>query len=244
METFRVRVGAAEATCAHVKEHDALSEALEAAGLPSPCPVLVIVGGAGGLDPASLRRLSPIFSIGLGPAVERVGAVAVDGGTDAGVMRLLGEARMVRPVFFLVGVAAEGTVRVPGRASAKDDAADLEPHHTHFFFVPGDEWGAEAPWIAAVASRLAGSAPSVTVLINGGDIAYRDVTLSLSVHRPVIVIAGSGRAADGIAAALRGEPSDPRAQRLAASDLVSAVEADNPVRVYEAVTRALSTPTV
>jgi hypothetical protein len=130
-------------------------------------------------------------------------------------------------------------VRLPGREAARDDAAELEPHHTDFVLVPGREWGAEASWIAWVASCLAGSAPSVTVLGNGGNIAYRDATLSLEAGRRVLVLAGSGRTADEIAAALRGEASDPRAHEIAASDLVSQVAVDDPAGVYDAVNSAL-----
>ena len=89
------------------------------------------------------------------------------------------------------------------------------------------------------ATCLAGRAPSVTVLVNGGDIAYQDAQFSLDAGRPIIVIAGSGRAADEIAAAVRGEQADPRARQLAASGLVSCVDADRPSLVCEAVTAAL-----
>jgi hypothetical protein len=168
--------------------------------------------------------------------------VAVDGGTNAGVMRLLGEAHAAGAAGFpLVGVAAEGTVRVPGRPTPRDDAADLEPHHTHFILVPGSEWGAEASWIALTASCLAGPAPSVTVLVNGGDIAYEDAEFSLRAGRAILAIRGSGRAADEIAAAVRGEPADPRARGIAESDLVSYMDVENPSAVRDAVTAALRT---
>ena len=240
MSSFRVPAGEGAASLVRAETPEALPAALARAGIPAPGPVVVLVGGAGGLDADRLRRLIPVFAVGLVPAIERVGAVAVDGGTDAGVMRLLGEARSANSAAFrLVGVAAEGTVRVPGMAPGRDDAADLEPHHTDFVLVPGDDWGAEASWIAAAATCLAGRAPSVTVLVNGGDIAYQDAQFSLDAGRPVIVIAGSGRAADEIAAAIRGEPADPRARKIAASGLVSCVDADRPSLVCEAVSTAL-----
>jgi len=110
MRARQIRVDDRGAIYVHVRTRATLAEALEAAGLPSPGPVLVVVGGAGRLDAAELRRLTPLFRDGLVPALERVGAVAVDGGTDAGVMRLLGDAREDSSASFpLVGVAAEGT---------------------------------------------------------------------------------------------------------------------------------------
>ena len=80
-------------------------------------------------------------------------------------MRLLGEAHAAAaPDTSLVGVAAARTVVIPGTPPHGDDAAPLEPHHTHFVLVPGDDWGAEARWIADVATSLAGGTPSVTVV--------------------------------------------------------------------------------
>lgn len=243
MKPNQLRIDDGGRVYVRVHSRDSLSVALEAAGLPSPGPVLVIVGGAGGLDAATRRRLTPLFSDGLAPAIDSMGAVAVDGGTDAGVMRLLGDAREASASTFpLLGVAAEGTVHFPGSASSRSDAADLEPHHTHFLLVPGDQWGDEAPWISATASELAGGASSLTVLVNGGDIAYRDAILSVEAKRPLLVICGSGRAADEIGAAILGEPADPRAQRVGASGLASCVDVDDPVGVGAAVRSALRAP--
>ena len=47
----------------------------------------------------------------------------------------------------------------------------LQKDHTHFILTPGSDWGEEAPWLSRLASVLAGDAPSLTLLINGGAIA-------------------------------------------------------------------------
>lgn len=230
-------------TRVHVEEPQGLPAALAACGLPHPVPVVVVVGGAGGLGADELARLTPVITGGLVPAVERAGALVVDGGTDAGVMRLLGEARAARSAeFLLVGVVARGTVRLPAGGPVRDDAEALEPHHTHFVVVPGTEWGEEVPWISRTATLLAGTARSVTVLVNGGDIAYRDAAASLAAGRPVLVVAGSGRSADQIARALRHEVSDSRAHAIASSDLISEVSIEDPHALDEAVTTALASP--
>jgi hypothetical protein len=57
-------------------------------GLRGPYPVVVLIGGADGLDNAHLARLRPLFEEGLVPLVEALGACVIDGGTDAGVMSL------------------------------------------------------------------------------------------------------------------------------------------------------------
>ncbi|WP_329000366.1 hypothetical protein OHA18_38775 [Kribbella sp. NBC_00709] len=222
----------------HLGATDDLAAALTAIGLPGPRPVVVLVGGAGGLGADDLERLRPLIAEALVPVLEEYGAVAIDGGTDAGVMRLLGQERAGRQAGFpLVGVVAQGTVNWPGEPP-RDGTADFEPNHTRFLAVPGTEWGDEAPWIADAATVLAGSAPSITLLVNGGQIAYDDAARSIESGRPVLVVEGSGRTADQFAAALRGEPADARAVRLARSGLVSAVPLDSlPLRL--AITSAL-----
>jgi hypothetical protein len=232
------------ARAVRVDQPGELVAALGQLGLQPPRPVVVVVGGAGGLGPADLDRFRPLFESGLIPVITRLGLVAIDGGTWSGVMRLFGEVRSDAALDFpLVGVAAVGTVTLPGAQARQDDAAVLDPDHSHFLLVPGDEWGAEAGWIARVATVLAGDTPSATVLINGGEIAYSDVERSLAAGRSVLAVAGTGRTADDLAAALRGDPADERAVALAESDLVQAVDADNPGRLARTLAAALTEPT-
>jgi hypothetical protein len=102
----------------------------------------------------------------------------------------------------------------------------MATNHSHFVIVPGNDWGDESPWLALVASALSGTQPSATVLVNGGDTAWLDVEASVAAGRPVIVVDGSGRAADDIAAALRDPRDGERGYRLASSGLVRAVSLD------------------
>jgi SLOG in TRPM, prokaryote len=158
-------------------------------------------------------------------------------------MRLLGEARSgARADFPLIGVAAAGTVTLPGGQPPRDDAAMLDPDHTHLVLVPGDDWGAETSWIAQVATDLAGSKLSATVLVNGGEIAYSDVERSLDAGRPVLTVEGSGRTADQLAAAVQGRPADERAVALVKSGLIQAVPADNPDRLASVLSAVLTGP--
>lgn len=202
---------------------DRLPERLRSIGLPSGVPVLVVVGGAGGMTDDVVERLRPTFA-DVAAAVGRCGGVAVDGGTDAGVMRLLGDARRgAEPSFPLVGVAARGTVAPPGRP-ATADVARIDVGHTHLVLVPGGRWGDESPWIARVATVVAGGAGSMTLLADGGDIAYDDAEHSLAEGRSLVVVDGSGRTADDIARAVRGDPGATRRARVvAASGRVTAV---------------------
>ena len=212
-----------------VDDPAALPAAVSALGLDPPRPTVTVVGGAGGLDETDIENLRSLFLSGIVPVLQQYNAAAVDGGTLSGVMRLIGEARAQFGASFpLVGVTAAGTVQLPDRPARPDVDTVLEPHHTHFIIVPGDEWGAESPWIADTTSVLAGGRPSVTVLINGGEIAYADVERSVQASRRVVVVDGSGRTADAIAAALVGEISDERAGRLAVTGLIDTVPVDEP----------------
>lgn len=201
-----------------------LSFALGELGLHTPRPILVVVGGASKVSNGDLARLRLLFVKVLAPLAETLGASVVDGGTDSGVMQLMGQARaQIGATFSLIGVAPVGKIVFPHQTLTSEGTL-LEPHHSHFVLVPGATWGDESSWIARVASVLAERKPSVTVLINGGEIALKDVSESVKAGRSVLVIAGSGRAADTLAVALRGEATDERVRELAASKLVRAID--------------------
>lgn len=204
---------------------DELPDALRELGLGRGRPVIALVGGADGLDNSDLVRLRPLFVEGLAPLARDLGACVVDGGTDAGVMRLMGEARGgTGSGFPLVGVVAAGTVDLPGEPNLRPDAAPLEPHHSHFVLVPGSRWGDESPWLARVAGTLAGGSPSITVLVNGGKTTREDASLSVTSGRTVIAVAGSGGAADVLAGAVGGGSDEEWARGLAGSGFVRVVE--------------------
>ena len=143
-----------------VREGAQLADALHGAGLAAGRVVAVLVGGAGGMEERDLQAVTHVLEDAVVPVVERRDAVVVDGGTDSGVMRLIGRGRSAAGARFpLVGVAAEGTVILPDGGPAQADAAPLEPHHTLFVLVPGEKWGDEAPWIGAVADAVARARP-------------------------------------------------------------------------------------
>jgi hypothetical protein len=217
------------AQAVRLSRQDDLRELLENLGLcahtTTPRPVLVLVGGASGLTPEYLEDLTYLFAQIICPFMESHQGIVVDGGTNAGIMSLMGQARRNMGCRFpLVGVAAQGTVWLPEQDPPSfQDWAFLEPLHTHFVLVPGKLWGDESPWIAKVADLLMPE-KSVTLLVNGGKISWQDVTNSVRVQRPVLVLAGSGRTADELALAIRGDRSNQRANQLVDSGLLTAVE--------------------
>jgi hypothetical protein len=185
-----------------------------------------------------LDRLRPAFVVGIAPVMEKYGAVGVDGGTRSGVMRLFGEARAATQATFpLVGVVAAGSVQLPHEQAPGTSKQCSNP--IDFVFVPGKKWSAEAPWIARTATVIAAAAPSITVLVNGGQIAYADVQKSVETDRRVVVIAGSGRTADVFVSALAGAPADERAATLVKSGLIRSVPIGEPGVLAESLTATL-----
>lgn len=207
-----------------------LSQVFQVLALPQPRPVLVLVGGASGLEEVHLQALAQLFQKTLCPWLQAGGFGVIDGGTQAGIMQLMGEAYVQTGVDFpLVGVAARGTVALPQETlAAAGNQARLEPNHPFFCLVSGQDWGDEAPWIAKIAQSWAGSCPSVTLVVNGGGITFQDVAESVRVGRPVVVMEGSGRTADLLAAALQGDRSHEQATQLVQSGLIHRVHLNQP----------------
>ena len=197
---------------------------------------MVLVGGADGLAARPAAAIAALLREVLVPFCERFGVLVVDGGTDAGVMALMGRARAAAAARFpLLGVAARGTVHRPGEAEPPGRAA-LEPNHSHFLLVPGDRWGDEVPWISAAATCLSAGRASLTLVAGGGRVTERDVAASLQAGRPTVLLVGSGGTADRIAAEHTAGPRDAAAAHLL--HLVALAEA--PVRLAPLVEALLA----
>jgi hypothetical protein len=227
---------------ARVAQPADLPAALRALDIRTGRPVLVVVGGAGGMTEEHLAPLAEIAARVL-RILERQDGAIVDGGTDSGVMKVMGQARQLGGVAVpLIGVAAEGTVVIPGGAE-RPDAAELEPHHSQVILVPGDTWGDESPWLSEVATALTDGRPSLTLAINGGQITYDDIEHSLQAGRPVVILAGTGRTADAIAAAASGDVANQKATHIAASALTRIVPLHDPQALYSAIESILAPAT-
>jgi SLOG in TRPM, prokaryote len=206
-----------------VASPDDLPGALRQLEVNQPRAVLVVVGSAQRLAGARLHAAEQLLEAVVVPLCEELGVDVVDGGTDAGVMQAIGQARAAAGAeFALVGVVAGGTVA--GSApdvAVDDDPVQFEPNHTHFVIVPGSDWGDESPWITRVASELAGSSPVAGLLVGGGDISVRDVGHLVEAGYPVFALGGSGNLADTLGAG--GPADDADVEKLRASALVQPV---------------------
>jgi hypothetical protein len=190
---------------ARISQESQLQEVRAGLGLDSDEPVIVLVGGAAGIKDTHAQIINHITGV-IANTAEDTGAIIIDGGTKSGVMAAIGNSRLEGNYHFpLVGVAVERLVTYPHKplGKMKDDQSDqiapLDPNHTHFVLVPGSNWGDESQWISKLASTLSGRNPSITILVNGGEISRLDVEHSLNAGREVVVINGSGRLADELA---------------------------------------------
>jgi TRPM family ion channel len=180
------------AKAAHVSDNNEINKALGELRIPHPKNVIVLVGGAGGigwLDKFPMRKAIKIVA----SLAEQTQSVVVDGGTQAGIMTEIGKQRKHHKFSFpLIGVVFDSLLM------KKTSQSILDPNHTHFFLIPGSNWGDESVWISRIATQIAGDKNSITVLVNGGQISKTDVGYSVLEDRPTFVMRGTGRMADEI----------------------------------------------
>jgi len=256
-------------------------QTLRARYFARPTALVCVFGGAGGLHDLLVPRLRGLIKRGATVAAMAVGGMVLDGGTDAGVMSMIGQGLegIHQGALRVLGVSPAGLVYHPTRKaplrdlelireqhgdeaaeeaaavfkklkqgaggsgkrsppaggkgaaagaaapsleddSDEDEAGDmfeeddggaaevdpnkapLEPHHSHFFLAPTDEWGGETSTMFTVTCVLRRRLPTIAVLANGGFISMKEIHTCVQLNIPVIAIEGSGRLADKIAQAI------------------------------------------
>ncbi len=182
-------------------------ETAKALNLRNPAPTLFLSGGAGNMNEVAMRDARALIEDGIARFAAQYRVTVVDGGTDSGIMKMMGEARRKWGYRFpLVGCAPMGKVDFPGKKQdSEQKLTALEPNHSHFILVDEDHWGSESEMIVGLARNLTGGRmPTCGVLINGGKIAQYDIYIATARGDkpiPVIAIEGSGRTANLIASA-------------------------------------------
>lgn len=171
-------------------------------GLKPQRPVALVMGGAADLSAEDGARLARQVHEGLAPALLHAGAAVVDGGTDAGIMGML-NAALGRVGFGgpYIGIAPAGVTILPGEP-AEEGAYPFGAHHTHIIQVEGEKFGDERAPMFSLAAHLATGQRSLAVLVNGGKGTQMEALENVRQGREVVVLRGSGRLADEIAAAL------------------------------------------
>jgi SLOG in TRPM, prokaryote len=183
-----------------------------------PRALMMITGGASEMDEQVDSNLARLFTQGIAPVAISMGAMIIDGGTRAGVMKMIGKAMSgQRQRSILLGVSAEGRVIYPGKPVKADGqtGTQLDPNHSHFILVETNVRGEETETMYGLAGLLSNTCPSVAILSNGGPIAAEEVVQNVLQQRPVIVITGSGRFADDLAGFRQGQSPDLPDSRLA-----------------------------
>jgi hypothetical protein len=185
---------------------------VERFGLLSPRPVIFITGGASAMTEDDIAKTNELIEHGIAAFAAEHNITVIDGGTEAGVMKMMGVARRTHDYKFpLVGIAPYHKVSFPGHVTPETEA-ELEAGHSHFVLVESHEWGGESQTIVNLTKAIAArQKPMIGVLINGGRIAERDVYLATAQgdnRIPVLVIDGSGRTADTISTAYKTQTAD------------------------------------
>jgi hypothetical protein len=144
----------------------------------------------------------------------------VDGGTDAGVMQITG--KVLRKVKYsntpiwdrssnfeelpLMGFMPESRVEYPGARPSPQREASVDPNHTYLVMVgEAQDWGDETETIFTVLDYLAVEhLPIIHIISNGGRITIKEAYYAVRQGYHIIVLEGSVRATEVIAAALYG----------------------------------------
>ena len=193
--------------------------------LPRPSVVLSVTGGAkefklsAELEAAVRRALVMVTAT--------TSALVVTGGTNSGVMSLVGRLMATADTTghgppAILGVVPwrklggkQQLVQNDGEEQPREyrveegEGAGLEPHHTHFLMVDGGEgsgWGSEIDMRTAVEQMYEKlySVPCVYMVVQGGLFTLATVRSSLSRRCRVVLIDGSGGAASVLCRYLAG----------------------------------------
>lgn len=157
--------------------------------------------GATELAPAQGHILRKLLTQSVIRFAEDNQALVADGGTDAGVMQIIGEAYAeANATFPLLGITVKNTVTYPGGPEPEAERWPLNEYHTHFVIVEANDFGAESHLLVEI-SRSFGT-PGIALVANGGQIVRSEIELHARIGTPVIVLKGTGRYADELAKAL------------------------------------------
>ncbi len=184
---------------------------IDALGLAVPRPVIFLMSGAGKMTSDSMSLARSTVEDGLGRFAEARLVNVLDGGTTSGGMAIIGLARFRRGYRFpLIGVVPEALVSYPGFNNPHRQA-EIDAFHSHIVLTPGEQFGDESDMMIALAQTISGygAQPLLGLIVNGGEIvkreAHRCATAQTYTGQPIplLVLEGSGRFADELAAGKR-----------------------------------------
>ncbi len=192
----------------HIPAQTPPPQALAALDLPPYQAAILVHGGAANMEPDLIDAVRHFMITGLAPLAEKQRILIIDGGTQSGSARALGDARQtINGTFPLVGVVPFRYVLYPGGPPFNPERIPLNPAHTHFIFVDGEEFGAESGLMVGLL-RATGK-PGLALIVNGGDIVLNEVRAHAVMRNTLVVVNGSGRIADKLA-----DPGTPERRTL------------------------------
>lgn len=198
MQPFTISFGAQQAIAVKAQPHTPPAQALAALGLPPYRGVIVIHGGAGAMEHSTMPAVRAFLADAVVPLAQAHQLLVADGATQTGVARLMGEARAAAGATFpLLGVAPHRYVTYPGGPSPSKERYPLDPHHSHFIFVEGDGFGVESALLVGLLQ--AANVPGFALIVNGGKIVMEEVRAQAAQGNAIVIVRGSGRAADRLA---------------------------------------------
>ena len=191
--------------------------------VPDASVVISITGGAQAFQIP--KRLETAFTRGLAKAALATNAWIITGGTDAGVMQLVGRGLAeynalskvqcigIAPYGVILGREKMEEVRDADGGKTIDwdmdyegvgfDGANLEPNHTHFLLpdtgaVGRDAWGGETKFRNSFEYEYCKrkKLSRVCIVVQGGPGTLDHVLITLKTGCPVILIADSGGVAE------------------------------------------------
>lgn len=203
--------------------------------IPYGRPLLILNGSTH----ASLQPLyacvRPLLQEGVAAWTVRRGAVVITGGTNAGIFAVLGQgfACYGRPMA-CIGVAVAQLVH------PQPNGVALEPNHTHMLLTEGQQWGAEAHAMYALAAAYAPPARSLTIVIGGGPNTLHELEHCAAQGGRMLIVEGSGGVADALLDSLSGQRvGEERLQRLAQTAQIYRVNLHAPPQVLWVLLDAL-----
>ncbi len=190
-----------------------VDDMIKSLGVRQPETIIISLGGAKDLDTDKIAKLTHMYSRGVADAAEDLDALIIDGGTDSGVMAMMGQSlRNRKKKLALLGIAPEGKILLSD-SQVPDETGryPLEPHHSFFMLAKSNEWGGETDLMVEVAKSFSFKAQVVVVLANGGENAKIEMLRCVREGWPIIILKDSGRFADHLADLKEGktESDDP-----------------------------------
>lgn len=186
-------------------------------GLANTSSFILIIGSGENFSDEATASLTRLFQTGIIPAASSCKSIIIDGGTDAGVMRLTGKSANEEEFSYpIIGIAPKS--KVDYLSTGEAGLTPLEPNHSHFLLTPGKDWGSETRLMfdliqallnlnqldttniktsgsLLIPSRVTG----VCILAGGGVVAKKELLKAVQANLPIIIIKGSGKLADEIA---------------------------------------------